>query len=583
MLKQAIEIFKQEYDNKGENMILDTYIPADGTYIIINFKDNDFEIAKTINIKYDRKLKDIDRFSVNKDDLDFICFADYNSKLIDMNKPIDSKKIIHSNNYMSFFIKKESLTNGKLTAEIIDNYYDTLKNASKKYKGKSLDIYKSIESEIGSVESELVEKIALWIKNNIFVCFKEIQGKDYLKIFFRFSKDDYTKEGKRYLIPNIYNNNDTNEIINEKIYGLPNNNMGLNAKKPYLENKSRKVSAPYLLSQEEALIQKKFFDYLMNKASAGQVNIYLGDKLEAYEYGEAPNKKFSGIYMRIAKGKEVEIHDYDIISQYTPDLIPEFEYKNILGVDYEKLKGVYHTYNTKKTLEELLNEVLFNKFLKSNYFTDSKDIRTNDETLLYNLVLCRGALFAWFYKGIDNSIWSMLDKVTFDIVKGSIEKGLVTKPLDQFNLRISLKEYFEGGESMSDVLLKIKDNLREKIAQKETKCLENDREYYFAVGQLASYFISRNRGKKKPLSLAKPFISAKSNEFIKTRLRALYNKYDYDIDYSYTRFKNLYSMVSGYIPNENVDSDMIIAGYLNSNLLYEKNENEENKEENYHE
>jgi len=42
-------------------------------------------------------------------------------------------------------------------------------------------------------------------------------------------------------------------------------------------------------------------------------------------------------------------------------------------------------------------------------------------------------------------------------------------------------------------------------------------------------------------------------------------------------------MVSGYMPNENIDSDMIIAGYLNSNLLYEKNENEENKEENYHE
>lgn len=346
-----------------------------------------------------------------------------------------------------------------------------------------------------------------------------------------------------------------------------------------MENKTRKVSTPYLLNQEEVLIQNKFFDYLMNKAASGQVNIYLGDKLVAYENGVAPDMKFSGIYMRIAKGKEVEIHDYDIISQYTPDLIPEFEFKNIIGADYEKLNGVYRTYKTKKQLEDLLNEILFSKFLKANYFTDTKDIRTNDETLLYNLVLCREALFAWFYKGNENSIWGLLDKATFSTVAGSIEKGLLIKPLDQFNLRISLKEYFEGGDNMADVILKIKDELKEKIFLSETKCLENDKEYYFAVGQLVSYFISRNRGKKKPLSLAKPFISAKSDKFIKERLRALYNKYDYDIEYNFSRFKDLYSMVAGYEPIENVDSDMIIAGYLSSNLLYEKNENEVNKEE----
>lgn len=580
MLKQAIEIFNREYSVIGDRMILDEYIPADGTYVIVNVENDNFYIDKSIDIKYDRKLKDIDRSSINVCDLDFICIADYNSKLIDMNKPIDSKKIIHSNNYMSFFIKKENLTSGKLSTEVIDNYYDTLKNISKKYKGKSLEIYKSVESEIGPINLELLEKISTWIKNNIFLCFNEITGKDYLKIFFRFSEDDYIREGKRYLIPNIYNNNDTNEIINGQIYGLPNNNMGLNAKKPYLENKSRKVSTPYLLSQEEVMNQKKFFDYLMNKASSGKVNIYLGDKLEAYDYGEAPNKKFNGIYIRVSKGKEVEIHDYDIISEYNPNLMSEFEYKNIIDADYDKLKGEYKSYYTKKALEDLLNEILFSKFLKTNYFTDTKDIRTSDETLLYNLVLCKHALFDWFYKGIDNNIWSLLDKATFNIVKGSIEKGLVIKPLDQFNLRISLKEYFEGEGNMQDELLKIKNNLREKISQKQTGYLENDKEYYFLVGQLASYFISRNRGRKKPLSLAKPFISAKSDYFIKTRLRALYNKYDYDIEYNYTKFKNMYAMVAGYTPKESIDSDMIVAGYLHSNLLYENEKNEENKEEN---
>ena len=133
---------------------------------------------------------------------------------------------------------------------------------------------------------------------------------------------------------------------------------------------------------------------------------------------------------------------------------------------------------------------------------------------------------------------------------------------------------------MSDILLKIKDDLREKISQKQTGCYANDSEYYFAVGQLVSYFISRNRGKKKPLSLAKPFIGAKNDSFIKSRLRALYKKYDYDIEYKSTKFKYMYAMAAGYIPNADVDSDMIIAGFLHSNLLYEKVEKSENKEEN---
>lgn len=65
--------------------------------------------------------------------LDF-CFLDYYSKLIDMNKPIDQKKIIHSNNYYAFFIKKESLSDPKFTQSVIDEYYSILKEPRKSIK-----------------------------------------------------------------------------------------------------------------------------------------------------------------------------------------------------------------------------------------------------------------------------------------------------------------------------------------------------------------------------------------------------------------------------------------------------------------
>ena len=58
-----------------------------------------------------------------------------------MNKPIDGKKVIHSNNYLSFFIKKENLqpnykVDAKLTEEIIDKYYDILLDPRLKYKDR---------------------------------------------------------------------------------------------------------------------------------------------------------------------------------------------------------------------------------------------------------------------------------------------------------------------------------------------------------------------------------------------------------------------------------------------------------------
>ena len=61
---------------------------------------------------------------------------------------------------------------------------------------------------------------------------------------------------------------------------------------------------------------------------------------------------------------------------------------------------------------------------------------------------------------------------------------------------------------------------------------------------------------------------------LKTKLRQLFVKYNYDMDQDKDlRFKNLYSMIIGYEVEDKINTDLIIAGYLNSNLIYEKKEN----------
>lgn len=582
MLKECIDIFKSELNYKGERLLLDSYIPTDGTYIIVA-KENDNFIIKEENIievKYDKKEQ---RVTNSESELSRIRALDYNSRLIDMNKPIDSKKIIHSNNYLSFFIKKDKFPTKegeekKLNFDVIEGYYETLINPYIKYKsGKQKEIYKSIEDTIGKVNNEEVNKIKKWIMENIFELGRIYSGKNYLKIFFDYPIEDYIRENKRYIIPNIYNKNDYNLKIDEVVYGLPNDNMGLNSKKPYLENKTRKMRVPNLLNTEEVLIQRKFFDYLMNFATEGKVNIYIGDKIYAKKNGELPPDDFDGSFLRIKKGKELEIIAFDKIVGYKEELAKKVDYKNLLGVNIiiKEDEVKYDEYGDRKSIQLLINEVFFSNYLINNYFTEAKDISLKDSTIKKNLLVAREGIFNWLYKGSGNRIDKLLDKVSMSLIKGSLEIGYINRANKQFNLRLALKGYFEGGKDMGVVIREIKDELRIKMNAKEDSYIGTDEEYCFAIGQLANYFISQSKAAKKPQFLINNLVNTKSNDVVKQNLKQLYKKYNYKEEMNTLRVRNLYSMILGYQLEGKLNDDMILAGFLSNSLVYEKNEKEE--------
>ena len=140
-------------------------------------------------------------------------------------------------------------------------------------------------------------------------------------------------------------------------------------------------------------------------------------------------------------------------------------------------------------------------------------------------MISREAIFNWLYKdGLkenkkSNEIGYLLGKVSLSLVKGSIENGYIPKASKQFNLRCAFKRYFEGGKSMADIINDVKDNLRNKVnAEKVTESISEDNEYYFAIGQLVSYFISKSKGLKRPYHLVRPFINTNNNEVIKNNL-----------------------------------------------------------------
>ena len=596
MFKECLDVFSEMLKHE-DNLILKGYVPADGSYIIVK---NDGTV-KNADIKFDKKTRDLN--CTDDTLLNDICFYDYHSKLISMNKPIDIKKVIHSNNYLAFAVKKESITT-KLTEAIIDNYYDTLKNPlEKKYKKskEASKIYQKFEEDHGVVNITLLEKCRSWIKQNVFSIDKlvnvDLGKKEYLKIFFEVfetneednkkNKELFIQEDNRYIYPNIYNNNYYNVEVDGKIQGIPDNNMGMNAKKPFLSIKTRKNPASYLLDGDTALLQKQFFEYLMNFATNGKNNIYvdiINNKIEAYSDKEE-REKFSGIeagyYLRIQKGKELEIQVQDNIVNYQDKLLLNFNYQDFFNMNIEKYPeytkdiGIY----TKRTdVGRLINNIFFSKYLLTNYFTDANDISVKDSVLKRIIIMYRNVIFDWIYKGIDNNFEVVEKQFALELIKNTLINDYNLRAMTQLNLHWSFEDYFanlekRGGEKMADIATKIRMSVKEKVMSKDKAVIvSNNEEYYYAIGQLMAYFISLSKASKKAQSLINPVLNAQNDTVIKTRLLQLYKKYNYNILTKNSRVKNLYAMILGYRSEGKVNQEMILFGYMDNNVIYTKSE-----------
>lgn len=591
MLQECVAVFERILKEKTEQWLLDNYVPKDGTYILINMEEN-FRVEKVLNIKSDKKTGIIQ--GETDSDYTFISYLDYYSKLVEMNKPVDSGKIIHSNNIYSFFVKKESLQE-KLSEGNIDGYYSVLENPYKKYvKSNDKILYQQVEKELGPIKQDELDIIHQWISENLRDFIKE-QGidcstKDYLKLFFiktdrEKTKQDFCSEGRRYILPNIYNKNDFNVKCSDGIKGLPSNNMGMNSKKPYLENKTRKIRTPYMISLNQALSQMQFFDFLAGQASKGKNNIYVNldrDEIYAVENGKTVSDMDSGIYLRIQQGKELEIHNVCRVAGYQKKLSKPFHMKEVIEIP-DKAKNIFEPGYGMKTnlleIEGLVDDVFFGKSLKYNYFTKPEDISINDGCKKRILLMYREKLWDWFFKGNSADIPIIIERMTLPLVLESIGNSMI-KPKHQINLLISIEDYFNGNRRMEDTMNDVRKALREHIDCKDEWMFSSDGEYYYAVGQLLNFIQGLNKSQKKNLSMVNPLLNSKSDEVIKKRLLVLFKKYNYAIERNDIRIRALYGHVMRYEPESNVNSFLLSAGFVDSSLIYMKKENQDEVETN---
>jgi len=573
LIDEALEVFKKIYDKEGEKLVVNKHIPKDGTYILVSIKSG--KIIEKLNIFYDKKAKKVDgEFNQY---YSYIRAFDYYSNLVDMNKPMDPKKTIHSNQIYSFFIKKDSIREHKLTKSIIEGYKKNLLNPEEKYNSKEgKELYKNIAEKLPKIEKDVVEDIFLWIEDNVNENLLENDNKkDYLKIFFveedlDKSLEVFKNEHKRYIIPNIFNSNDYNKKIGETIYGLSNNNMGLNAKKAFLENKTRRVSTPYLVNTYEILLQYAFYNYLLPEVKQGNYFIYFTENEiipRTYKEGCPNGAKY---LLNASYSKDVDIKNFNVISKNSSEEI-NINFKEVL---HQKKKDTdeieYGNLNREKMMNNI-NKILFYNSLLGNFLLNDGDLDIKDIEIKKLLMKYRNAFYKWFYLNDEAEVKKNIRKIYLDAVMVAIGNGHFFKASQQLDFGFCLEKYFYGKSELMEEIMNVKEVFLNHTLSEEDWEFSNDEEYFFAVGQILAYINYMRNSKAKSLNFIKQLTFVKNIDVLKEKIKKIVISYSHIFETKNKKINRTVSNISLYQPKE-IRIDILLAGFTADIIFFKKRE-----------
>lgn len=566
-------------------LAIDTYTLKEGLYICLN-GDTYQELLIEKNKEYSGDLYEL------------IKARDFYSSLIELNKSVDTDKKIHSNNIFSLFFKVPDLQNLKKDQfnifslpscnRHIERYYDFLLKwyDSNQETLDNAQLKPFSQFKIIKMRDFIISKLALIqerVKQN------NLKAGKYVKVFCEAAMEDYINASNLYLIPKIFNKNDYNIKIGDKIFGLSNFNMGTNSKKPFLEHKTTAYKVPFRISLEDALDGYRFSTWLNSQNIEGQSidsgyltfeknpNCFLRQKLSS---GEAAQ------YIHFKRGKTgPEIDDYEILPQPKKEMDRPLKTYNYLGLpEYDAI-----TIREMDRLEATIDEYFFNGNMVRGYFY-SPSIKdgyfTSRQSALLHMY--RDALKSFFLKFDDSSFRRILDKCTLELVIEQLKlSGIIRLESTRFakalNFRFALLEYFDiGGKdkvgSIVNEIFSIVKSKADMIEPNAPLICETDEEFYFTAGQLARYLLSLSRAQKVNYSLINPLLRANSSSKLKDELNKLIQKYGHDIEVwssgMRSRFDNLQSMVNSYNCETGAMTDMLLAGFAAPNIIYMKKEEE---------
>jgi len=411
-----------------QKAIFDNYQLKDGLYVRIGERVEYFIYKKS---KRDSSkevgLKDLEG-NIRANEYEWFVRRDYFSNYLNSNKSIDPpKKKIHNNNYFTLFVKAKEF-HEENRDYFVEKLYENLKTFENFTKKEEKEVIKSFKNYI--FDEKRLEDIEnkkqkfLEIFDEVLEKRSLIKESEYIRLYFDEDLEKYINESKIYFALKIYNKIETVRVIDNEIYGLSDFNMGLNAKKPYLEHKTRGFIFPFMVKKNEIFKIKEFFDFL---------------KYQSKPINESPTRHKAGIFVvKHSNNDQAEIIDFDFVVK-EDELNKKFVYK-----DYLSFKPEDREINSFQELFNLVDDIFYNGNLKNNIFGDVySKLPNNLQNLIY---LTRDGMIA-LKKGEITSLLKINKKFADEFIIYHLRQNREYKAKESLNLKLSLVAY--EGEKMN--------------------------------------------------------------------------------------------------------------------------------------
>lgn len=441
MIKECAEVFKSLLVKQGEDFFLDGYIFDPGLYLLVD-DDGKVIYKKEIAKGEEPTLEFTELFKE----------IDYLSGVISTNKALDTKRQIQSNNYLSFWVKKANVLPDKkgaykLTQKIIDDYYKVLADPVNKYPDEIKPVYNEVEKNIGKVDIEVLRKNRDWIIENIFTLLEDPKDNaGFIKVFFTAEIEKYRDESKRYYAPNVFNYPKMVTELDGVPVGVSGYTMNLNAKKPYMQNHTRKSTVPAFVDTEEAFLYAQLYHFLDIQAKNKRYNIYISfnDGVFALPDDQAPEGYFSGYYLRISREMSgLKIVHSDRITGYNPRINPPIEIKEMVPISSDNKEEIIRSITTINELKLYMNKRFYAGTMLPYLFTEPNEIKITDTVLKNEVITARASFINGFIMGDLRSYWNCLKNQGLKLIKNDISYGRDFYAAVKFDIFYSLQEYFE--------------------------------------------------------------------------------------------------------------------------------------------
>lgn len=518
MVKKLISVFNNILKESDYKLITDNYFLKIGKYILVN-EDETYECY---NVEKNENISD----TLNK-----IKILDFFSGMLNTNALLDlpGRKILSTNAY-TFWIKARSLNLD--LKDNIEKYYNNI-----------------LRFNINNNED--VSRAKTWIYKNLNqICCNEINDLNYIKVFFikedyERCKEEYYKSFYKYISSKMW----TQFSDENRDKGTINFNYTINYDKNLLISKLRaKEEFPYILSKKEAIdfsifnkfisainTNKLWFDIEEKRIELGSLKTYINGI-----YIEWKVENGNAVILNIEQCNEKIYLDKFKIIPFV--IVPIKQLSRYNYLEYGYVNSIY-------ALKAIVSDKFKSENEKSVINAKEKLFKIIDNLQLYKKKSC--------------NFYNLLEQI---IINGVLYTEEVILQKERFNIVLSII-YYLNDKGEEEVM-----NLQDKIVGVlDNEDIQTDDEYYYAIGQLASYLIYRKVGKKGGKEL-RSLLVCKTNKELMEQVVDLHIRFGYQLSLFYENsFNKLFVKTSIYTPhNKNIDKVMLLTGALDNNVLYKR-------------